>query len=389
MTRLPLVAVLVLASACRSAPPSTSQSASPVPVTTSTAEARRVPRTFEAGGVVRARTTATLASRITAPVLSLAVIAGDRVHAGEPLVTFDGRELEANRARAAAEVTALERSHAAAVADRAAADAAVTLARASHGRIVALHARDAATPQEVDEAVSALRVAEARLAAADAHASAGVAAVDGARQAEAAARAAASYAALTAPFDGLITERLVDPGALATPGVPLLRIEDTGRFRVEVIVDESRLPLIPLRAPVEVLVGDDESEGTAPTSLNGTVAEVSRAVDAGSHSFLIKIDLPARRAMRSGMFARARFAAGSQQLLTVPASAIVAQGQLSTVFVVSFDQRARMRVLDTGVRGEDWVEVLAGVSAGERVIVSPIGIRDGVPVRAAETETRR
>jgi len=48
-----------------------------------------------------------------------------------------------------------------------------------------------------------------------------------------------------------------------------------------------------------------------------------------------------------------------------------------------------MRVVDTGVRGADWIEVLAGVSAGERVIVSPTGIRDGAAVRGAETETRR
>jgi hypothetical protein len=89
------------------------------------------------------------------------------------------------------------------------------------------------------------------------------------------------------------------------------------------------------------------------------------------------------------MFARARFAAGSQELLTIPLAAIVPQGQLSTVFVVSTDQRARMRVVDTGVRGADWVEVLAGVSAGERVIVSPTGIRDGATVRGGDTETRR
>jgi RND family efflux transporter MFP subunit len=347
-----------------------------------------VPRTFEVGGAVRARTSATLASRITAPVLSIHVAAGDRVRAGQSLITFEGRELDANRGRAAAEVTALERTHAAAVADRAAAEAAVTLARASHGRIATLHARDAATAQELDEAVAALRAAEARFTAGDAQVAAAAASLDGARQAEAAAGAAASYATLTAPFDGLITERLVDPGALATPGAPLLRIEDTRRFRLEVVVDESRLASVAEGARAEVELYD-ESEGTSTASLNGTIVEIARAVDVGSHSFLVKIDLPAHAAIRSGMFARARFLAGSQDLLTVPLGAIVPQGQLSTVFVVPTDQRARMRVVDTGVRGADWIEVLAGVSAGERVIVSPTGIRDGAAVRAAETETRR
>jgi RND family efflux transporter MFP subunit len=305
------------------------------------------------------------------------------------LVTFDGRELDANRARAAAEVTALERTHAAALADRAAADAILTLARTSHGRIAALHARDAATTQELDEAVSALHVAEARQAAADAQAAATAASLDGARQSEAAARAAASYATLAAPFDGLITERLVDPGALAAPDTPLLRIEDTKRFRLEVVVDESRLSSISEGSPVEVVLDDDQSEGEPTTSLTGTISEISRTVDVGSHSFLVKIDLPAHAAMRSGVFARARFATGSQELLTIPAGAIVPQGQLSTVFVISTDQRAQMRVIDTGIRGADWVEVLAGVSVGDRVILSPVGIHDGTTVRAEETETRR
>ena len=180
MTRCAFVALLAVA-ACSSAPPESSQPVSPVPVKTSIVTSSRVPRTFEAGGVVRARTTATLASRITAPVLSVRVAAGDRVRAGQPLITFEGRELDANRGRAAAEVTALERTHAAAVANRAAADTAVTLARASHGRIATLRARDAATAQELDEAVSALRAAEARLAAADAQVAAAAASLDGAR----------------------------------------------------------------------------------------------------------------------------------------------------------------------------------------------------------------
>jgi len=385
-----LLGLAVLIAACGSPPPRASQPPSPVSVKTAVAVTKRVPRTFESGGVVRARATATLASRITAPVLSVRVTAGDRVHVGDLLVTFDGRELDANVARAAAEIAARERTQAAALAERAAADATLTLARTSHGRIVALHAHDAATAQELDEAISALRAAEARLAAADAQAAAAAASVDGARQSEAAAQAAASYAALTAPFDGLITERLADPGALATPGAPLLRIEDTRGFRAEVIVDESRLSLVAERAPVEVLLDDDnDSENAVTPSLTGTVSEISRTVDAGSHSFLVKIDLPARALMRSGMFARARFRAGSQELLTIPAAAIVPQGQLTTVFVISTNRRAQMRVVDTGVRGDDWLEVLAGISAGERVILSPTGIRDGAEVQAVAGEDAR
>ena len=385
---IPIVLLAATASTCSSPATREPQSASPVAVTTAPAATRRVPRTFEAGGVVRARNTATLASRITSPVLFVRVAAGDRVRAGQPLVVFDGREQDANRARATAEVMVLERAHTAALADREAAEASLALARASHARIATLRTHDAATAQELDEAVSALHVAEARLGAADAHAAAASAARDGARQAEVAAQATASYGTLTAPFDGVITERLVDPGALATPGAPLLRIDDTRRFRLDVVVDESRLPVITEGAHVEVLLDEDEGDSST-RSLTGTVVEVSRALDAGSHSFLVKVDLPSQPELRSGMFGRARFAMGDQELLTVPATAIVPQGQLSTVFVVAADKRAEMRVIDVGVRTTEWVEVLAGISAGERVVLSPMHVRDGIPVRIADSEGRR
>ena len=350
---------------------------------------QRVPRTFEAGGVVRAATTATLASRITAPVLSMRVAAGDRVRAGQVLVVLDGRDLDANRARAAAEVMALERAQAAAAADSAAAEAALTLARASRGRIANLHAHDAATPQQLDEADSALRVAEARVNAADAHAAATAASLEGARQAEAAARATASYAALTAPFDGVITERLVDPGALAVPGAPLLRIDDTKRFRLEVVVDQSRLTVVAEGTQAEVLLDTNEGNETSETILNGIISEISRTLDSGSHSFTVKIDVPAVAALRSGMFGRARFTTGSEERLTISPAAIVARGQLSAIYVVSPDNRAQMRVIDAGARGPEWVEVLAGVSAGERVILSPVGIVDGMPVTMDDAEARQ
>jgi RND family efflux transporter MFP subunit len=318
------------------------------------------------------------------------VNAGDRVRRGQQLVTLDGRDLAANQLRAASEAAALERAQAAATANRAAAEAELGLARTSHARIATLHAHDAATTQELDEAASALQVAEARVTAAEAQASAAAASLAAARQAESAARAAASYAVLTAPVDGLITERLVDPGALATPGTPLLRIDNTSRFRLEVLVDASRLDSVAPGDAVEIAFGDSDGvEAPAVPMVRGTVSEIARAIDASSHSFLVKIDLPADVTLRSGMFGRVRFAGASQNLLTLPAAALVPQGQLSTVFVVSADRRAQMRVIDVGLRTPDWVEVLAGVSAGERVILSPTRVRDGVPVRDTGSGVRQ
>jgi RND family efflux transporter MFP subunit len=376
--------VAAAGAACTAAPDPAEPLATPVRVTVQAAALRAMPQSLEAGGIVRARTTAAVASRILAPVRLMAVAAGDRVKAGQTLVTLDGRDLDANDARAAAAVTALERGVASAVANRDAASSALTLARLTHGRIAALHARRSATAQELDEATAALHTAEAQAAGAEARVAETTASLESARAAASAARVTASFAVVTAPFDGLVTETLVEQGNLASPGMPLLRIEDTRSFRLEVHVDESEVVHVGRGRVVEVVArGAMAGNGAPETIVNGRVSEVARAVDAASHAFLVKIDLGPHAALRSGMFARARLTAGSRDVLAVPRAAIVPQGQLSTAFV-SDNGRAQMRVLSTGQSAGEWVDVLAGIAPGELVIVSPPpSLRDGDAVAAA------
>jgi multidrug resistance efflux pump len=128
----------------------------------------------------------------------------------------------------------------AADADVRAADASLMLARATYDRIVALQARRSATSQELDEATANLRAAEARSAAAQARLQEATSAVDSSQADSEAASTLESFTAIAAPFDGLVTEKMVDPGNMAAPGAPLVRVEDTGGFRLEVRVDESR-----------------------------------------------------------------------------------------------------------------------------------------------------
>jgi RND family efflux transporter MFP subunit len=161
----------------------------------------------------------------------------------------------------------------------------------------------------------------------------------------------------------VVTEKMVEPGNMAAPGTPLMRIEDTRAFRLDVRVDESRIGQIAPGAPVSVSL--DAGADGAPRVTNGTVTEVSRAVDADARAFLVKIALPAESGWRSGMFGRARFASRPRRALTVPADALVRRGQVTSVFVVEKDI-ARVRLVN--VSG---TEVLAGVSDGDVVIVAP------------------
>jgi RND family efflux transporter MFP subunit len=196
-------------------------------------------------------------------------------------------------------------------------------------------------------------------------------AVESAQAASDQASTTESFTIIAAPFDGMVTGKMVEPGNMASPGTPLLRLEDTRGFRLEVRVDESRIAQIRNGDNVPVFLG------TATTSIAGTVVEISRAVDADARAFLVKIALPDAHGLRSGEFGKARFGGLPRRALTVPSPAIVRRGQLSSVFVVD-NGVARVRLVDLRES-----EVLAGLTESELVIVSPpAAVTDGRRVSA-------
>ena len=360
----------VMLTACADEAKTAAAAAPPIPVTTATVAMADVADTFEAGGVVQARTAATLMARILAPVQAVRVAPGDRVRAGQVLVVLDGRDLVAHARSASAATMSADQGVTAAAAEQQGAEAALALARATHQRVAGLHARRSATAQELDDATGALRAAEAGAAGAAARAQAAVSGVESARAASEAAGTTASFALITAPFDGVVSEKMVEPGNMAAPGTPLLRVEDTRGYRLDVRVDESRIGQVAVGAAVSVAV--DSGTGGAPATLGGTVAEIARAVDADARAFLVKVALPASAGLRSGSFGRAQFSGHARRALTVPASALVQRGQLTSVLVVEQDT-ARLRLVS--VRG---TEVLAGLSEGDVVIVAaPPTVTDG------------
>ena len=338
----------------------------PMPVTTARVSITDVASAVDSGGVVQARITATLSARILATVREVRVSPGDRVRAGQPLVVLDGGDLAAGARAARSAALAAEQGAQAAAAELQSAEAGLALARASHDRIASLQARRSATEQELDDAIAMLRGAEARVTGASARVSQAAAAVESARASSDQASTTESFTTIAAPFDGLVTGKMVEPGITASPGVPLLRLEDTRGFRLEVHVDASRAGWVRNGDRVPVFM----DAGTS--SINGTVIEVGRAVDADARAFLVKIALPDAPGLRSGEFGKARLAGAPRRVLTVPPSAIIRRGQVTSVFVVDNDV-ARVRLVNLSES-----EVLAGLAASEVVILSPpAGLVDG------------
>ena len=239
-----IVAGLSMTIACTTTQRAEAPEQPPVTVRTASVDVVDFAVPFEAGGVVRARATAQVASRLLAPIVDVHARAGDRVRRGAVLVTLDSREMLAERTRASAGSTSAAESARAAEADVRASESALVLARAMYERMNGLHAKRSATSQELDQAVAALATAEAQLSAARARLASARAASEGAQAANESAQIGVTYSSLSAPFDGIVTERHADPGSMAVPGVALLTIEDTAAFRLEVQVDEARAAAI-------------------------------------------------------------------------------------------------------------------------------------------------
>jgi len=368
MRHLPSTALLAcaLGAACAgpAAPPPKPSGGAPLQVSVARATMADIPEHFESGGVARSRLTATLASRVSAPIETVTVAAGSRVRRGQTLITLECRELDANTGRARAALAAAAETVQAADADVRAAEAALTLARTTHERVRAVYEKRSATAQEWDQSSASIAGAEARAAASRARAAAARSARDVADASLSAAETALSYATLAAPFDGVVAERLVDPGTLASPGMPLLVVEDPGELRLHVQVDEFRARLIAVGQTVEARL--DQGAAWMPARVD----EIGR-VDPASHGFVVKLHLPRSSDLRSGLFGRARFTSGVRAALTVPARSVIRRGQLAFVFTVSGDGVARLRAVVPGEIDGDRQQVLAGLADGDLVIVAP------------------
>jgi multidrug efflux pump subunit AcrA (membrane-fusion protein) len=353
-----------------------------VPVTTVQTTDR-----LEAGGVVAAQETASLSSRMVATIDDVRVKAGDRVRAGDVLVSLDARDVSERTHQMQANALAAEKSLAQARTEQTAAEAEQRLAAAWHTRIITLHSRNSSTDQERDEADARLTAASTRVAAAEAAIEVAEANLASARSAVSAATANESYTTIRAPFAGLVTERLTDPGNLAAPGVPLLRLESDGARQVLAAVDEARAAYVHPGDTVDLEIDDAGESAPRKTALEGVVAEVARAISADRRAFTVKVTVPRTVTARSGTFARVIFRGPPRRALLVPTDAIQRHGQVSSVYVVQ-DGIARLRLIQTGLTSDAGTEVLAGLDAGESVVTSPAsGVADGVRVAIGAPST--
>lgn len=365
--------------------------AAAAPVRIEKVEATPVEDYYEAVGTVRSRTTSVVSAMILGAITAAPVSEGDRVRRGTTLVEIDDSYARAQLQKAEAGlrdveygVEEAERAIRAAEAGQAAAEAGKKLAAATFNRYSALIERRSVSRQEFDEVEARLKIAEAEadratrmLSLAKARRDQVVARVDQAKAEVAAACIHVGYSRIGSPIDGIVTRKQAEVGQTASPGMPLLTVEDDAHYRLEVAVEETRIGKIQVDAPVQVLI-----DALGDAEIEGRVVQIVPAADQASRSYTVKVELPSPeesgRILRSGLFGRARFPAGSVNVITIPRGAIVQRGQLVGVYIADESGLAHLRLIKLGKPYGDRVEVLAGLSGGERVVVEGAGaVREG------------
>ena len=343
--------VLPLLAGCHSTPePQTQVPSTVTGLAVGQAVVRTVPSTMQAVGSVHAAESTAVSAQLSGRVLAVLVHAGDAVRAGQPLVRIDSTLAASDLARSNAAVAAAQAAVAAAQSQS-------DLADSTLRRYQMLRDRKSISPQEYDEVSRRDQAAQAQLHAAASQLAA-------AQAAASSAATVAGYATVRAPYAGLVTARMADPGTLAAPGVPLLTVDRSGPLQLQVSVDESRIASVHVGQHLDATLNGQ----TVPT----TVAEIVPAADPASHSFLVKLALPAaQHTLRAGIYGSVAIPIGQRTAILIPSSAVVQRGSLATAWVLDANHIASLRYLTLGAAFGDQVEALSGIAAGDSLVLQP------------------
>lgn len=324
---------LLTLSGCSKHPAAAPDAPAPGPVAkvqVAVARLETVPALTDVSGSIRPLRRAQISAKVMGPIEEFGVTLGQAVKAGDLLAKIGAGEITARVAQTQAQLN---------------------IARRDLARERDLLGKGASTADLVRSLEDRLALNEAML-----------------REAE----VMLGYATIRAPFAGVVARKPAEVGDLATPGQLLLELESADAFQVEAAVPDSLAG--PLSSGTSLAV---EIPATG-ARFNATIAELSSAADATARSVLARLTVPPGTVVRSGQFARVFVPGTPIRTLFVPRTAVALLGQMERSFVVGENNRAQLRLVKTGAVRGDRVEILSGLTDGERVVLAPsAGLREG------------
>jgi RND family efflux transporter MFP subunit len=304
-------------------------------------------------GVIEAVQQADLTAQTAGRVGAVLVDVNDTVQPNQLLLRLTGVEQQAGANAALAQVSAVK--------------AQALEAESTYRRYAGLAAKQFVSKQQLDQALADRNAARAQVLAAEAQAAQAMQQND--------------YTQVRAPFAGIVSERLVEPGESVSMGQPLLRVFNPAQLRIQVQVPQRVADVLRQNPEADITLDDGV---TVPAEQ----VVVYPSADAQAHSVTVRVLLPkTEKAMKPGQVAKVVFAiAAATDALWLPESAIWRRGELSGVYVVT-DKTVLLRQLRLGESRAGHVEVLSGVTAGERIAADPA--QAALSLAAFKTRTER
>lgn len=345
--------VLALAGCQRSAGPGGPRGGMVVHVVGVEVSRQPIEDTIALVGTMAANESVDIKSELDGTVEEIVFHEGDMVAQGQVLGRIDRRKLEASLAEA---------------------EAKLTLAEINRQRYETLVASRAVSQQEYDQAASTYEATHAMVELM---------------------REQLKDATVTAPFDGVVGQRLISVGQFVSKGTSLTSLIDWNPMKVAFEVPERYLSSLRKEQPMTVSVAAYPQE-----RFTGTVYFIDPQVDPDTRTALVKAYVPNPDArLRPGMFANLTLILNTRQdALVVPETALLFQGQTTSVFIVDAQQTAQSRPVKTGIRLAGLVEITEGLSIGDVVVTegtqklhpgAAVKVRlDGVPASASMMPTQ-
>jgi len=346
ITLLLAVASIGLMSCGGEDPAAATKPSNPVAVTLST-PAATTQSGISASGQVEAVQTASISTRVMGFITKLNVKVGDFVQKGQVIATISNQDMGAKRAQTDAQI--------------AEAEAHVKNAQKDLDRFTALYNQQSATAKELDNVTLQYNAAKARLAAA--------------KEMRNEVNAMMNYTVLTAPFSGVVIQKNAETGTMASPGMPIVVIEQAGSFQVSLSVPENVINAVKMGDVADVSI---KSTGY---SFKGKVAQINPSSQFTGGQYIVKVSVPdsEKKGLYSGMYVNVVVASkavttpATANTVLIPASSIVYKDQLAGIYTVSTQNTALLRWLRLGKTYGTSIEVLSGLSAMEPFILTSDG----------------
>jgi RND family efflux transporter MFP subunit len=309
-----------------------------------------------ASGQIEAAQTANISTRMMGRITNIYVKTGDKVSKGQLLATISDEDMKAKRAQTSAMI--------------AEAEAAYSSAQKDLDRFTNLYKEQSATAKELDNVTLQYNSAKER--------------VNAARQMRNEVSAMLAYSSLTAPFAGVVTQKLAEAGSIASPGMPLLTIEQNGILQVSASVAESDISSIHLGDVANLQI---KSTGK---NIQGKIIQLNPSSQFTGGQYIVKISIADtdKKELYAGMFVSVTIPLKTTaqpltaDLSMIPVAAIINREELTGVYTVSANNTALLRWIRLGKTYGDKVEVISGLSKDEQFVLSAEGkLYNGVLVK--------